>query len=62
MVHGDDFVSVGDIKDVVWLKGKVEQRFEVKTTLVGAQEDHEARILNRVLRYTDHGWEYEADQ
>ena len=28
----------------------------------GKSEGTEARILNRVVRRTDHGWEYEADQ
>ena len=41
-------------------------RFEIKTKLVGSGssdgEVTEARILNRIIRRTDAGWEYEADQ
>jgi hypothetical protein len=66
LVHGDDFVSVGDDKQLSWLKGELKERFEIKTKLVGSGkskgEVSEARILNRIIRRTDSGWEYEADQ
>ena len=66
MVHGDDFVSVGSPGALRWLKGKPEDRFEIKTGVVGESEDEgevkEARILSRVIRVSDRGWEYETDQ
>ena len=66
LVHGDDFVCVGRPEDLKWLKVKLSARFEIKTTTVGANahdgEVREARILNRVIRNTPEGWEYEADQ
>ena len=66
LVHGDDFVSVGESSKLQWLKGKLKERFEIKTKTVGAKEAEgevrEARILNRIIRRTDEGWEYEADQ
>ena len=66
LVHGDDFVSVGDPENLKWMKDKLNARFEIKTTTVGSNEKNgeakEARILNRVIRVTDQGWEYEADQ
>ena len=41
-------------------------RLQIKITTVGANEKDgevkEARILNRVIRVTSEGWEYEADQ
>ena len=42
----------------------MESRFEIKTTIVGnaAGEQKEGRVLNRILRVTEHGWEYEPDQ
>ena len=62
----DDFVSVGDDGQLSWLKNKLQARFEIKTKLVGggngSGEVSEARILNRIIRRTDAGWEYEADQ
>ena len=66
LVHGDDFVCVGRPEDLKCLKAKLSARFEIKTTTVGANahdgEVREARILNRVIRITPEGWEYEADQ
>ena len=48
------------------MKAKLNARFEIKTTTVGPNtnegEVQEARILNRVIRITPQGWEYEADQ
>ena len=65
LVHGDDFVAVGDRHDCEWFKAKLGGRFEIKTKLVGFQDDEEQeeRILNRVIRATPSGgWEIEADQ
>ena len=62
LVHGDDFVCVGSSSNLVWLKGQLGERFEIKTKLMGrkAGESREERILNRVIRVTEAGWEYEA--
>ncbi len=64
MVHGDDFATVGSAEDIRWLRKKLEDRFELKTTIIGSGSDEatEGRILNRIVRCTDEGWEYEADQ
>ncbi len=64
LVHGDDFVTQGERGAMDWLKGQLEQRFEIKTKTVGMGESElrEARVLNRVIRVTDEGWEYEPDQ
>ena len=63
LVHGDDFVSVGDPRSLNWMKDKLSGRFKIKTTTVGTDEKEgevrEARILNRVIRATDEGWEHE---
>ena len=42
----------------------MRSRFEVKCQMVGGgmEEVREARILNRIIRWTREGWEYEADQ
>ena len=42
----------------------MEARFEIKTTIVGdsPEEQKEGRVLNRIVRITEHGWEYEPDQ
>ena len=64
LVHGDDFVTTGSREDCKWLKGRLENRFEIKTKVIGAggEEEREERILNRIIRLTKNGWELEADQ
>ena len=34
MVHGDDFVSVGNRDEAAWFKHKFEEQFSIKTTVV----------------------------
>ena len=64
LIHGDDFVSVGNRKDIKKFKEQIESRFEIKTTIVGdaLEENKEGRVLNRIIRITETGWEYEPDQ
>ena len=66
LVHGDDFVCAGGVEDLKWFKERLIERFEIKSTTVGTDESagevSEARILNRIIRVTEQGWEYEADQ
>lgn len=64
MVHGDDYCSVGQREDIEWSREHLDRRFTLKTTIVGdgAKEEKEARVLNRVIRFTEQGWEFEADQ
>lgn len=64
MVHGDDFASVSSRQGLDWFLKLLEERFEVKTARVGPDDDElkEARVLNRIVRYTAEGWEYEPDQ
>ena len=63
LVHGDDYASVGDAEQLQWLKKELEKRFDIKTTIVGHDDgdEGEGKILNRVVRATAGGWEYEAD-
>ena len=64
LVHGDDFVAVDFRGNIEWLRQKLASRFEIKTTMIGdgENEEKEGKVLNRVVRITDDGWEYEADQ
>ena len=64
LVHGDDFVSSGSREALAWSKSKLDARFEIKTKIIGTdkQEVAETRILNRIVRQTESGWEYEPDQ
>ena len=66
MVHGDDFIGVGERPHIQHFRKQLAHRFTVKDQIVGnrkdLKEENEARILNRVVRITSTGWEYEADQ
>ena len=64
LVHGDDFASVADASELRWLRKKLEERFKIKTQVIGGTSEavKEGRLLNRVIRYTEDGWEYEPDQ
>ena len=56
LVHGDDYMSAGTIADMKWLKQALTDRFEIKTQMIGHEQDcdREGKILNRVIRATDH--------
>ena len=64
LVHGDDFVTVGGRTEAEWFRQQLMGRFEIKTKKVGngPAESKEEKVLNRVIRVTRNGWEYEADQ
>ena len=66
LVHGDDFVSSGAREAMNKFRAVLEARFKVKSQVIGTksqeEEKLEARVLNRVLRVTPQGWEYEPDQ
>ena len=49
---------------VTWFKDMLEGRFKIKYSILGSKPglEKEGRILNRIIRVTDNGWEYEADQ
>ncbi len=63
-VHGDDFTTAGPKKQLDWLKRELEQQYELKENYrigPGPKDLKEGRILNRIIRWTKHGIEYEAD-
>ena len=66
LVHGDDFVATGDRKEIAEFRKALARRFTVKDKVIGSRADlgevQETRVLNRIIRWTPKGWEYEADQ
>ena len=64
MVHGDDYVSAASQKELEWLRGELDKKFETKSTIIGPKEGQgkEVKVLNRVIRMTEKGVEHEADQ
>ena len=64
MVHGDDFTFCGVDEDLKWIKDLMEEWYDVKFRgILGAGKDEvkEITILNRVLKVTERGIEYEVD-
>ena len=63
-VHGDDFTAVGPKSSLDWYEAELKKLYELKTggrLGPGKDDDKEATCLNRVIRWTDDGLEYEAD-
>ena len=63
-VHGDDFTSVGAKEDIDWFEESMQELYEltIQPRLgPGPSDGKEGIVLNRVLRWTPHGLEYEAD-
>ncbi len=63
-VYGDDLTTVGPKSSLDWFRAQLEKHYELTESArlgPGAEDDREARILNRVVRWTDAGLEYEAD-
>ena len=64
LIHGDDYVSVADKKNLVWLKGELESAFEIKTDMLGRSDPElksSGKILNRLIHVDSDGWKLEAD-
>ena len=63
-VHGDDFATAGTKRQLDWFEEAMEQRHELTRGGrfgPGKRDDREATVLNRVVRWTSVGLEYEAD-
>ena len=63
-VHGDDFTAAGPKDSLDWYQKQMQERYELTIggrLGPGDQDDKEATILNRVVRWTARGLEYEAD-
>ena len=61
---GDDFTSRGSDEDLDWVEQILATAFDIKVRGrigVGCPGDNEIRILNRIVRITENGLEYEAD-
>jgi len=61
-VHGDDFFMEGTAEALDVFQAKLLKKFEGKVKGVLARPGDELRVLNRVVRRTPNGYEWEADQ
>ena len=54
---------VANLEQLSWLKGILQDKYEIKSTIMGPEAGlpKQAKILNRTLRWTPSGIEYEAD-
>ena len=63
-VHGDDFTTAGEKLQLDWFEDSLEAKYELKREVrlgPGPGDKKELSGLNRILRYTPQGIEYEAD-
>ena len=62
-VHGDDYVSAGSSEDLDWLRKRLEEKYAIKTEVLGdgKGETREIRVLNRIIRWETDGISYEPD-
>ena len=63
-VHGDDFTMSGPKQHLDWMKAQMEKRYELnELARLGPApgDDKVVKILNRIVRWTKSGLEYEAD-
>ena len=46
-----------------WLEDELAKAYEIQTQKLGMSKDfhQEGKVLNRIIRCTDSGWEIEAD-
>ena len=62
LVRGDDFTSLASDVALTWMEDKMAEHFELKLRgRLGCGCEGELRILNRIVRVTSSGLEYEAD-
>ena len=63
-VHGDDFTLGGSSASLSWMRKEFEKQWDVTAQILGpdAGQESEVRILNRIIRWTKDGLEYEPDQ
>ena len=63
-VHGDDFTVTGPKRQLDWFQQMMQGQYELTVggrLGPGPSDDKEATVLNRVIRWTESGVEYEAD-
>ena len=67
VVHLDDFLCSGELKELEWLYDNLAQKFELKKSLIMKDSEQEVKYLGRTIRWTydDNGeglFEVEGDE
>ena len=63
-VHGDDFTCSGARPQLQWLESELRANYELTVGArlrPGKDDGHEGLVINRAVRWTSQGLEYEAD-
>ena len=63
-VHGDDFTASGPKSSLDWWQKRMDAKYELTIggrLGPGVEDAKEVRCLNRIIRWTARGIEYEAD-
>ena len=63
-MHGDDFTTTGPKCELDWFEAELASKYEIivgPRIGPGVDDAKEARVLNRIVRFTEHGIEMEAD-
>ena len=63
-VHGDDFTTTGPKAELDWFEKQLEGKYELRKggrLGPGESDEKEILVLNRAIRWTEAGLEYEAD-
>ena len=63
-VHGDDSTATGSKRALDWFEAAMREQYELTTQPRLGPGDGDAKegvILNRIIRWTEHSLEYEAD-
>ena len=63
LVHGDDYVAEGYEEDLRWLEAELHKKYEIETEIIGpgAKDKKQAKVLNRIITFTEEGVMYESD-
>ena len=61
VVHVDDFLCSGSPQDLDWLYAGLHSKYDLTKNLLGKNHNREDKYLNRLLRWTPGGWEFEGD-
>ena len=63
-VHGDDFTAAGSKNELDWFEASMNEHYELTAQPrigPGEQDAKEGIVLNRIIRWTPEGIQYEAD-
>ena len=61
LVHGDDYATSGEDKELSWMQSELEKAYEIKSAHTGPGADSEGTVLNRTIGYDGKEWLLEAD-